>query len=273
MAYKVLDVYRDLPRTNCGECGKGSCFAFASAVYLEGAEPALCPHLTPDRRAEMEVKLRGAGAEEGARRPPKAEQALAFLRRKMAETDLAEAARRCGGTYDPGPPEAIRVDFLGAPHRLTRQEVVAEAGPEPTVWVKIFLFLYATRATGAPAAGRWAAYRELPATVSKAKTFEGVVGRVAEAFSGRLGRLDAAARGLGGRRTEFGSAERAYELPALPRVRLLLLFWDRDEEFPARATLLVDRGVLDYLDQEALVFLAEAVVARLLGRDLAEVIP
>ena len=273
MAYKVLDIYKDLPLTNCGDCGKANCFAFASAVYLEGASLALCPHLAPEHRATMEAKLEEGRARGEGRRPESSEQAFEFLKGKLAEADFGERSAASGARHREGPPECLELAFLGAPHRVTREDVIALGGEAPSIWVKIFLAIYVTRASGSPAAGHWVAYRELPNTVSKAKSFERCAERVAAAFEGRLEDLDGASRGLGGEPAEAGSADRAYRFPALPRVELLLLFWDRQEEFTARAALLVDRGVLDYLDQEALVFLGEAFVHRLLGEGIAGVVP
>ncbi|MEW6489413.1 MAG: DUF3786 domain-containing protein [Thermodesulfobacteriota bacterium] len=273
MAYKVLDIYRDLPRTNCGDCAKGGCFAFASAVYLEGLALAGCPHLAPEARAAMEERLAEGRARGEGRKPESSEQAFAFLKGKLAEADFGERARASGATRDPGSPDTLLVPFLGTPHRVSREDVTALEGPEPTIWVKTFLAIYVTRASGAAPAGAWVAYRELPNTVSKARSFEACGDRVAQAFGGREAELEAACRRLGGSPVAFGSADRAYRLPALPRVELLLLYWGPQEEFGARASFLLDRGVLDYLDQEALVFLTEAAVKRLLGEDLSEVIP
>lgn len=272
MAYKVLDIYRELPRTNCRDCGKGGCFAFASAVYLEGFPLAACPHLAAVRDA-MEAKLAAGRAQGEGRRPDSSEQALGFLLKKMADADLAALARHCGAAYDPGPPEALRLDFLGVPHRVTRTDVAAARGDAPTVWVKIFLLIYATRASGAEPAGEWVAYRSLPNTVSKSKSFERVGDRIGAAFEGQTEELDACAARLGGRVAAFGSADRAYTFESLPRVRLLLLFWDREEGFPARASILLDRGILDYLDQEAIVFLSEAFGNLLLGEGIEDVVP
>ena len=61
------------------------------------------------------------------------------------------------------------------------------------------------------------------------------------------------------------SADRAYEFRGLARVPLLLLLWAAQEGFPARASVLVDRGLLDYLDQEASLFVAESLAGRLAG--------
>ena len=109
--------------------------------------------------------------------------------------------------------------------------------------------------------------------MSKSRSFEEVVEKIASAFEGKKELMDDAANRLGGTAAEFGSADRAYIFPALPKVPILLLFWDREDEFSARASLLVDRGILDYLDHEAIVFLAEAFANRLQGKDLSEVIP
>jgi hypothetical protein len=56
----------------------------------------------------------------------------------------------------------------------------------------------------------------------------------------------------------------AFEFRALPRVPMMLLVWDADADFEARGSLLLDAGVLDYLDQEALTFVAEALMRSLL---------
>ena len=270
MPYKVLDIYKDLPRTNCGDCGKGGCFAFASAVYLEGLALEACPHLAPALKESMEARLETGRAQGEGRRPESTEQALGFLLGKVRGADFQGLGADSGAAYQPGPPEALELSFLGTPHRVTRDDVAALEGEAPTIWVKIFLLIYVTRATGAAAAGEWVSYRSLPNTVSKAKSFDAVGEKLGHTFEERLGELDQAARRLGGEPTSFGSADRGYLFQALPRVRLLLLFWDRQEGFPARVSLLLDKGILDYLDQEAIVFLAEAFGNRLLGKGLGE---
>jgi len=39
-----IDIYKLLPRTNCGKCGQESCLAFAAAVSKDKATPANCPN-------------------------------------------------------------------------------------------------------------------------------------------------------------------------------------------------------------------------------------
>ena len=53
MSFGPIDVYKQLPRTNCGECGHPSCLAFAIQVVGVGYDLANCPHLDPRAREEL----------------------------------------------------------------------------------------------------------------------------------------------------------------------------------------------------------------------------
>lgn len=276
MTYKVLDIYKDLARTNCGDCGRGSCFAFASAVYLEGVSPALCPFLAPEQLAAMQQKL-DQGREQGeGTRAPSNEQALRSLLAQMHDSDLALLAERSGGELvgDAAAVDgrAIHLDFLDGSYLASSEGVETIRGEEPPVSVKILLLIYLTRASGCPLAGSWVAYRDLPNTVSKSKSCEQAAERIARRFSADRAGLAEASRRVGGEPVEAASADAAFVIRALPYVPVLLLFWDAEEEFPARVSLLLDRDVLDYLDQEAIVFMAEALAARLAGEDLADLV-
>jgi Domain of unknown function (DUF3786)/Putative Fe-S cluster len=274
MPYKVIDIYKDLPRTNCGECGKGSCFAFATAAFLEGQPLSDCAPLDPEQRAGMQARLDADQPTGAEHRGPSAEQALRSLLEVMRSTDLATQAAQSGGAYVTEPEEGVRLPFLDAEYLATRRDLLTLRGDPAPTQVKILVFIYLTRAHGDPVSGVWVSYRDLANTVSKSKSYDACTERLAAGLAGiadgDLSRLDELVASLGGTRAASESADVAYLLPALPRVPLLLLFWRADQEFAARASLLVDRDVLGYLDQETTLFLAEAVTARLLGEDLAD---
>jgi Domain of unknown function (DUF3786)/Putative Fe-S cluster len=274
MAYKVIDIYKDLPKTNCNECGKPGCFAFATSVFLESTPLSACPYLEPETLAVMEMQLGAERGETAGEPKEKGEQALGFLLGEIEKRSLIELAESCGATYSEGPPEALTLDFLARPYQLTGKNItVLDEGEEPTVWVKILLYIYATRASGGSASGMWVAFRELPNTASKAKSFEECCDKLAASFSGKLDELDRACESIGAKPETHESADRAYTIRALPKVSMQLLFWDEDEDFPARSALLLDSGVLDYLDHEAIVFSTEALVNRLLGESYEELVP
>ncbi|PLX41890.1 MAG: hypothetical protein C0608_03875 [Deltaproteobacteria bacterium] len=270
MPYKVLDIYKDLPRTNCGDCGKSGCFAFATVVYLEGVDPAGCPHIPAEEAERIQGLVIDDRSQGGGKKAPVWDQALAHLQGKMEEADLAELAKNSGSAFENG---VIRLHFLNREHTVRPDSITVSEGPQPSVWVKIFIYIYLTRANGAPPKGEWAAFRELPNSVSKSHSFEACAAELADLFSGRGEALAAAVKRLGGVDEKFGSADRSFKLKMLPRVDVMLLFWEKTSEFPARATFLIDKGILDYLDQEAIVFMAEALVKEIAGESINEVIP
>ncbi len=275
MPYKVLDIYADLPKTNCGDCRKKACYPFAAGVFLEGLKLSECPHLDEEKRRVMQERLdeeKGVGKGK-AGKAAASEKALEFLKEKMEKSDFEVLARRCGGEYIEEPEEAIHLPFLGRPYRIERDDVKAEEGEQPSVFIKILLMIYATRASDAAPLEKWTAFRELPNSASKAKSFEDNAGRIAGLFGDDLQGLDDAALRWGGELSSEGNADRAYLFNALPKVGLLLLFWEGDEDFEARASILLHANVLDFLDQEAITFLSEALVNAMMGESINDIAP
>ena len=70
-----------------------------------------------------------------------------------------------------------------------------------------------------------------------------------------------------------GGADSAFTFTVLPRVPLMLLFWDADEDFEARASILFDSTAKDYLDIETTLFLTEAFVNLLIGKSFQDIVP
>jgi acetyl-CoA decarbonylase/synthase complex subunit gamma len=54
MALTGMQIFKLLPKTNCGECGVPTCLAFAMNLAATKAELAACPHVTPQAKAELE---------------------------------------------------------------------------------------------------------------------------------------------------------------------------------------------------------------------------
>jgi ArsR family metal-binding transcriptional regulator len=53
----LMQIYRLLPRTNCGECGSGTCMAFAAALKEGDTELACCPVLIQPAHEANRKKL------------------------------------------------------------------------------------------------------------------------------------------------------------------------------------------------------------------------
>ena len=54
MALTAMDIYKELPKTNCGDCGVPTCLAFAMKLAQKQASLDQCPHVTDDTKATLE---------------------------------------------------------------------------------------------------------------------------------------------------------------------------------------------------------------------------
>jgi hypothetical protein len=111
----------------------------------------------------------------------------------------------------------------------------------------------------------WTAYRDFKDAGPLLKYFaDNVEGAVASAFSGRRGDLQRAAEDFGGTPPPDPPAyDAAYRFEALPRIGLLLLFNDADDEFSADCRILFERRTETYLDMECVAILGARLAAGL----------
>jgi Domain of unknown function (DUF3786)/Putative Fe-S cluster len=267
MSYKVLDIYQDLPSTNCKDCGKPGCFQFATSVYLQdGAALSDCPHLGEEEASRMQQKLDEAFGAGAGKRPPNSHQALSFLLEQIMDVDFTRAAQNTGGELLPGSPEQLKLSFFGKQLAVGRDDVVSLNGDEPpTVWEKIVLLYHAVHSDGTAIEGEWVTFRDLPNSVSKAVDFEHSGERIAGHFSDNVQQVKDVALEIGGTPFDHPSAAAGFQFQALPMVSLQLIFWEGDEDFDAQASILIDKEILHHLDQESICFMAESLANRLIG--------
>ncbi|MDA3935541.1 MAG: acetyl-CoA decarbonylase/synthase complex subunit gamma, partial [Actinomycetota bacterium] len=53
MALTGLDIFKLMPKTNCGDCGVPTCLAFAMKLAQGQAELESCPHVSDDAKAAL----------------------------------------------------------------------------------------------------------------------------------------------------------------------------------------------------------------------------
>ena len=64
MALSGLDIFKLLPKTNCGDCGVPTCMAFAMKLAQKKAELSECPHASEEAKETL-----GAASEPPIRLP------------------------------------------------------------------------------------------------------------------------------------------------------------------------------------------------------------
>lgn len=203
------------------------------------------------------------------------EQALDLAREAFRQRDPVRQAARAGAEWMPepggGPGKGrIQVSFLN-----TRYEVRAPEGDveyaasegtqkEPALWEKILVLHYLNQADGTPLAGRYISFKEIPDGRLYQPNFEKrAVAPLLAVFGSNPGEALLSGQALGGRQVELGDL--AITVPVFPRVPVTVVFWEPDEEFPARVTLLFDRSISHYLPTEDMVLASQMLAFRLVG--------
>jgi hypothetical protein len=188
------------------------------------------------------------------------------LRAELQKRDPREMMVRCGAEFGDG---KLHVKFYGEMHVITfpELEVFVAATNTPCGLNRTAMFLYYLQtADGAPLAGKWIAFRELPGGMFYHQAYQGYSGdRLAKAIDNRIAVFEGAAQNLGGTRLALGDA--AFAFDALPRVRVAAVYYAGDEDFPATANVLFDASASHYLPTDALAGVGSALVDRLTGTE------
>ncbi|MDY6904506.1 MAG: DUF3786 domain-containing protein [Thermodesulfobacteriota bacterium] len=264
MALSALDLYRDvLPQTNCGECGYATCLAFASMVVSEQLPLEKCPYVSADMAAACEDELAAQYAAGRWTKRDMAEDALQWAQQRSASMNIEDMPGRIGGRIlTDGDAPVLALPYFNRTLLIAKDSLTLQDGSPLTRWEQVFILNHMAQGGSAEPTGKWKGLKEFPNTVSKIKSMKThVEDPLKDAFSGRIQQLRGAAETLGARdmTLEFGSADAALCFQALPKVPVMLMFWDAEPEdgFEAEARLLFDETITDHLDIESIMFLSE----------------
>jgi hypothetical protein len=272
MALSVVDLYRQvLPRTNCGDCGYPTCMAFASMVVSKKMPLERCPHLSADIVARFQPELDAQHAAGKWTARDLAADALKWARQRAASMDPADLPARIGGEliHIDGAP-VLALPYFNTVIHIRSGDIRRPDGSHLERWEQVFILNHLAQGGSQLPTGRWKSLQEVPNTVSKIKSMRShVEAPLRERFAGHREALAAAALRIGGLdvTAESGSADLAIRFQPLPRVPVLLLFWDGDPEggFTAEVKLAFDETIVQHLDIESILFLSETITKALLG--------
>ena len=190
-----------------------------------------------------------------------------YYLQKIGSLDLEKAARNVGGDYSDG---ELIVLFFDETIRVSGKGVLNHRGKRPHYAICIALFKYVLmNSPGLQKESEWTAYRQFkdagPLVVYFANDVEKAIKRH---FEGRATSLKKACGKLGG--TDPGmdvSQDVAFRFQALPHAPVLLLFNDRDDEFPASCSVLFQKDLEKYLDMESVAILGQIFANKLIAMD------
>ena len=157
---------------------------------------------------------------------------------------------------------SVLVPLFGKPHKVSENGITDPSGNQPSLDICVICCKYLLLCPDVyPTEKEWVSFRDLKNSGPLTTYFANDVERsIAAYFAGRLGDMKEASKTLEGYPPDIEvTYDLSMQFDALPRVPVMLLFNDADDEFPAKSSVLFERRAEKYLDAECL-----AMVGRLL---------
>ncbi|MCF8127133.1 MAG: DUF3786 domain-containing protein [Deltaproteobacteria bacterium] len=190
--------------------------------------------------------------------------------RQIGQTDVSSLK---GILKIDGDGDQMTVPFFDRKYSISKNGILDGSGNRPHYMVCVILAKYILHCPDRPHdEPEWVSFKDFKRTSHflNVNFFRSDTEHAIEkSFSGRKEALLTACENLGGhdRGTEF-SYDISMAFEALPRVSLLLLFNDADDEFPAQCKVLFQKHSEFYLDPESLIMTGTYLSKRLQGASM-----
>lgn len=251
-----IEVYKKLPKKNCGKCSVGTCMAFAVHYLRKQIKLSECSELDDSSRAYIEnMHL--------SKPPPEEWKAkrLDDLLKEIADRDFRGIADHLGVKVedDSG---SVSVVYMG------KKITVSPSGIKDDISLiaKLLIVLYLKKVGSIPLSGKWVNFRDLKGGGFKAASFQQECEMpIKKMFEEDRGRLIEKLNTICAYRGTGESSDHSFVIPGMPRIPMMVLLWEPDDEFVADCKVLFDSTATDYLDIESLCYMGEDLVTMLNG--------
>jgi hypothetical protein len=160
----------------------------------------------------------------------------------------------------------LRLVFFGRDYLVSLADFAvrrADNGEELSSFTQDLILTYLHMADGTPASHQWIGFRDLPNGLFYEQAFQGYTGaELLRGLHGNVAAFQHAAQILNGFPLELGDA--AYSFRVLPRLRLAIVWWSGDEDFPPQARVLFEDTAPHYMSTEGLAILGSQLIDRML---------
>jgi len=170
--------------------------------------------------------------------------------------------------------DEVMVPFFGKPYRVSAKGIIDPSGKQPPLEISVVLCKYLLLCPDPnPIVDQWVSYRDFKDSGPLTSYFFNAVEQpIASHFSGRLGEFKESCKVLGGFSPDIKlSYDLFVQFNLLPKVPVLLLYNDVDDEFTSHCSILFERRAEKYLDAECLAILGmllSVYLRKRVGKDL-----
>jgi len=245
---KPIELYKKLPKKNCGICRQKTCMPFALAVLRGESDLSECLYLTQKKIDEIKSSLVQSDWRE---------ELILKLKEDIKNIKFSDVAEGIGAELKDG---VMSIKCLGREFTIDRDGEIKTHG-HITPWIKILLLHYVRTAGKGNLSGRWVSYSELKAGMIKASSFlRDCEEPLKDLFISDFDKTEKALNRLGAERREGFTSKYAYHLYLLPKIPVMIIYWPQEDEFDPKVKILFDSIADKFLDAEALIFLVEGLV-------------
>lgn len=252
----MIEIYKKLPKTNCGKCGLPTCIAFAFKVKNAQCTIGDCPYVTKEAEDSSSRKA-------PASLDDNYERVSRDLEAEAIHTDFKDAAAAIGGHAEIiNGREIIQLKMMNKTFEMRKEGLFENDAYCHDSWSKIILYDYIRRKGNIPLSGDWVTLGHFPNTASHVKAFQrSAEEKVAATFNKNTSGLTARCKEFAGTEDQGKmKADYVYRFDLLPRIPLYMCFWESDEEFQASCKIFLDRSAEAYIDIEYLAYLVERFI-------------
>jgi len=248
---KALELYKLLPMKNCGECKQKLCMPFAFAVTKGEADISDCTLMNAEEIAQIRNKLVISDWRENL---------IAKLKEDMSNVKFTEVAEGIGGVVHG---ESLILKCLGREFSISPKGEIYTSG-HINPWEKIFLLNYIKNAGKDDLTNRWVSFSALNDGMLKSSTFERECEEpLNNLFNKSMEKTTQILQKLGALKQDGFATEHAWVIFLLPKIPVLILYWQAEDDIPSQTKILFDPTADRFLDVESLLFLAEGLVTNI----------
>lgn len=224
---------------------------FALSVIKEEADLSECPYLTEEEAKALKNSIIKSDWRE---------ELILNLKEEVRGISFSEIAKDLGSELKDN---NLIIKCLGREFEISPDGEITTQG-YITPWIKILLLHYIKTRGKGELSGRWVSYSELKAGVVKALSFiRECEDPLKELFDRDFDTIETILTRFGAeRRSEFPTSN-AWRMHLLPKIPVLILYWQKEDEFESKVKILFDSTADRFLDAESIIFLVEGLVKNL----------
>ncbi len=196
------------------------------------------------------------------------EETYHYYLKQIGRLDLIARAEPLGALFESG---MLSIKLFNSTYKVGENGVFDQKGQKPNFAISVVLARYILQCpSSVDNEGQWVTYREFKDASPLVGYFTANTNKIIEdTFACNLAGLEKSCHKLGGTTCDMGiNFDLSIKFRALPRIPVILTFNDRDESFPAQATVLFRQSAEYYLDMECLCILGTLLAGKLVsGKD------